>query len=73
MHKNYLTMPQVTLSVPREKLPLLQDFLQSLGIAEKNVPYIFKKNMGRNTTRQTSSEVYQRFTWENYSNELEFE
>lgn len=68
-------MPQVTLSVPQEKLPILNDFLQALGIEEKNFP-MYNKSSNNDTERETSavsSFLQTYFGWEYYCNELEFE
>ncbi|MDQ6813084.1 MAG: hypothetical protein M3040_05055 [Bacteroidota bacterium] len=70
-------MPQVTLSVPQEKLPVLTDFLNALGIENKKLQpkiprYSYKKVSG--SVRNTASNLYRKyFSWEYFSNELEFE
>lgn len=64
-------MPQITLSVPLEKLPILQEFLQVLGIERKNISSIFRKQ--KNGAAQSSLDSDSPFSWENYCSELEFE
>ena len=69
-------MPQVTLSVPNEKLPVLQDFLNALGIQNKKLQakayrYSYKKVSGVKDSANYLFKKY--FNWEYYSNELEFE
>jgi hypothetical protein len=70
------TMPQVTLSVPQEKLPILHDFLNVLGIDSKNLKNRFRKN-GNDTlsskTPKSNSFFKTYFGWEYFCNELEFE
>ena len=65
-------MPQITLSVPSEKLPMLQEFLQALGIEGNDLKGIFRKPR-KNTSSRQSSTTDQPFSWEYYCNELEFE
>lgn len=71
-YQNHPAMPQITLSVPNEKLPMLQEFLQALGIEGQQISSLFngrdKKNNRKNTTT-----TGQPFSWEYYRNELEFE
>lgn len=64
-------MPQITLSVPKEKLPLLQEFLQVLGIEGQHIQAIFRKP--RKNRKELSDQAKQPFSWEYYCNELEFE
>lgn len=70
-------MPQVTLSVPNEKLPVLKDFLNALGIQNKNLQskayrYSYKKVAG--SMKESASFLFRKyFDWEYYRNELEFE
>lgn len=70
-------MPQVTLSVPSEKLPVLADFLNALGIENKNLrskvyKYSYKKVSG--SVKDSANYLFKKyFNWEYYSNELEFE
>jgi len=68
---NHPTMPQITLSVPQEKLPVLQEFLQVLGIERHNISSFFGKK--KQTITRNTQESKVPFTWEYYSNELEFE
>ncbi|WP_207494352.1 hypothetical protein [Aridibaculum aurantiacum] len=64
-------MPQITLSVPKEKLPLLQEFLQALGIEGQHIQSMFRKS--RKNEKSASAASQQPFSWEYYCNELEFE
>lgn len=70
-------MPQVTLSVPQEKLPVLSDFLNALGIENKNLhskasKYSYRKVSG--SVKNTANNLFKKyFSWEYFSNELEFE
>ena len=68
-------MSQLTLSVPPEKLPVLTDFLNILGIDDKNIQPA-TANAGNNVKRELNAlnsffRTY--FNWEYYCNELEFE
>jgi hypothetical protein len=71
------TMAQVTLSVPNEKLPVLNDFLASMGIQNKNVQvkaqkYSYKKASG--SLKNSTNYLFKKYlSWEYFSNELEFE
>lgn len=70
-------MPQVTLSVPQEKLPVLTDFLNALGIENKKIlskpsKYSYKRVSG--SVKDSASYLFKKyFSWEYFSNELEFE
>jgi hypothetical protein len=70
-------MAQVTLSVPDEKLSVLNDFLNALGIENKNLQskvykYSYRKVSG--SVKNSANHLFQKyFNWEYYSNELEFE
>ena len=64
-------MPQITLSVPQEKLPILQEFLQALGIERHNLSSFFGKQ--KEVTTKITVENKEPFSWEYYCNELEFE
>lgn len=70
-------MPQVTLSVPQEKLPVLADFLNVLGIENRRLQskaynYSYKKASG--AVKDKANHLFKKyFSWEYYSNELEFE
>ena len=70
-------MPQVTLSVPQQKLPLLKDVLDAIGIENKNIAKKVSKTSyvtRVNNLRASANSVYQKyFGWEYFSNELEFE
>lgn len=70
-------MPQVTLSVPNEKLPVLNDFLHSVGIESKNLENkVYKYSYKKVSTSVKDSANYlfkKYFSWEYFSNELEFE
>ncbi len=68
-------MSQLTLSVPPEKLPVLTDFLNILGIDDKNIQPA-TANADSNVKRELNAlnsffRTY--FNWEYYCNELEFE
>lgn len=76
--QNLHVMPQVTLSVPNEKLPLLKDVLSALGIEnKKRVATSISRNPYRKvstTFSNASGSLFKKyFGWEYYSNELEFE
>ncbi len=67
-------MPQITLSIPPEKLPVLTDFLSILGIDDNNIQYA--ANFDYSVKREPNAlaaffKTY--FNWEYYCNELEFE
>ena len=70
-------MAQVTLSVPKEKLPVLKDFLNALGIENKNLQskankYSYRKVSG--AVKNSANNLFKKyFSWEYFSNELEFE
>ncbi len=70
-------MPQVTVSVPHEKLPILKDVLNALGIENKKVTSSAAKNPYRkayNSVNVTANSLFKKdFGWEYYCNELEFE
>jgi hypothetical protein len=70
-------MPQVTLSVPQQKLPLLKDVLDAIGIENRNLEEKVAKTSYKarvNNLRQSAKSIYQKyFGWEYFSNELEFE
>ncbi len=71
-------MPQVTLSVPHEKLPILQDFLSALGIEDKKIVNgssrtSIKSKMAKSVKDSANSFYKKYFSWEYFSNELEFE
>ena len=70
-------MPQVTISVPQEKLPVLTDFLNAVGIENKNLEsktykYSYRK-VSRSVKNSANNLFKKYFNWEYYSNELEFE
>jgi len=70
-------MAQLTLSVPNEKLPVLNDLLNALGIQSKKLQtkaykYSYKKASG--SVKNSANYLFKKyFTWEYFSNELEFE
>jgi hypothetical protein len=69
-------MPQVTLSVPQEKLPILKDFLSVLGIDNKSIRNKFGKTTNKINSTNTSSlnSFFKSYLgWEYFCNELEFE
>jgi hypothetical protein len=73
---NLSAMPQVTLSVPNEKLPILKEMLCALGIENKRVQSLpkstYKKVSG--SVKNSASYLFKKyFSWEYYRNELEFE
>lgn len=68
-------MPQVTLSVPPEKLPVLTDFLNILGIDDNYIQPAFT-NADQTIKKESNAlasffKTY--FNWEYYCNELEYE
>ena len=65
-------MPQVTLSVPQEKLSLFNELLDALGIEEKTPD---EQSISLRTKITGSANAFFRkyFSWEYYKNELEFE
>ena len=69
-------MPQVTLSVPQEKLPILNHFINALGIEETTLPSMFDKSAiteANNETESISAFLKTYLGWEYFCNELEFE
>jgi hypothetical protein len=70
-------MPQVILSVPQQKLPLLKDVLTAIGIENNKIQQGNSKTSYSsrvNNIRQSANSIYQKyFSWEYFSNELEFE
>jgi hypothetical protein len=68
-------MPQLTLSVPPEKLPILTDFLSILGIDDKNIqPATPNADIVAKTEPNALNSFFKTyFSWEYYCNELEFE
>jgi len=70
-------MPQVTLSVPHEKLPLLRDLLQSIGLEDRSLQYTSPKSAYKKVSgsvKDSANHLFKKyFSWEYYSNELEFE
>lgn len=64
-------MPQVTLSIPQEKLSLFRELLDVLGIEENgNEGYCSSFN---NITDTANAFLKRNLSWENNRNELEFE
>ncbi|MBA4139918.1 MAG: hypothetical protein H0X70_05355 [Segetibacter sp.] len=68
-------MSQLTLSVPPEKLPVLTDFLNILGIDDKNIQPATANadNIVKRELNALNSFFRTYFNWEYYCNELEFE
>lgn len=70
-------MAQVTLSVPNEKLPVLNDFLNALGIENKNLQskaYKYSYKKVSDSVKGSANHLFKTyFSWEYFSNELEFE
>ena len=69
-------MPQVTLSVPQEKLPMLNDVLNMLGIDSKKIEKGFEKSISSDNRREPNrlnTFFRTHFGWEYFRNELEFE
>jgi hypothetical protein len=70
-------MPQVTLSVPQEKLPVLTDFLNALGIKNKKLqsrPSKYSYRRVSSSVKNSANFLFKKyFSWEYFSNELEFE
>lgn len=69
------TMPQITLSVPNEKLPILNNVLQALGIEERKTGHSKEhlQNAFHGIGDSANSLFKKYFGWEYFSNELEFE
>ncbi|GEO08530.1 hypothetical protein [Segetibacter aerophilus] len=70
-------MTQVTLSVPQEKLPVLTEFLNTVGIENRNLqsrPSKYSYRRVSNSVKNSANYLFKKyFSWEYYSNELEFE
>ena len=70
-------MPQLTLSVPTEKLPVLKDFLTAIGIENRNLhskPYKYSYKKMSGSVKNSANYLFKKyFSWEYFSNELEFE
>lgn len=70
-------MPQVTLKVPHQKLPILRDVLNALGIENQNLTEVTTSsniNSVQNQLKDSMNNIFRKyFSWEYYSNELEFE
>ncbi len=68
-------MSQLTLSVPPEKLPVLTDYLNILGIDDKNIQPATANadNIVKRELNALNSFFRTYFNWEYYCNELEFE
>jgi len=66
-------MPQITLSIPNEKMPIVQEFLQALGIEGQHISNIFRKSRSSKKAAPTRPQYEQSISWEYYCNELEFE
>lgn len=70
-------MAQVTLSVPNEKLPVLNDFLNAMGIENKNLQskaYQYSYKKVSDSVKDSANHLFKKyFSWEYFSNELEFE
>ena len=68
-------MSQVSLSIPTEKPPVSQDRILTFGLEENNMNNNVLKTTEYkcNTTDFANSFFKNHFSWEYYSNELEFE
>lgn len=71
-------MPQFTLSVPAEKLPLFNNIFQTLGLKDKNYQgrlskSVYQTNISGSVTNTSNSFFRKNFDWEYFRNELEFE
>ncbi len=68
-------MSQLTLSVPPEKLPVLTDFLNILGIDDRNIlPATSNADITVKRELNALNSFFRTyFNWEYYCNELEFE
>jgi hypothetical protein len=69
-------MPQVTLSVPQEKLPILNNVLDVLGIENKSAQknYTMSVDGVMPKDKHTTHGIFKTyFGWEYFCNELEFE
>ena len=70
-------MPQVTLTVPHEKLPILNEVLRSLGIEDKrnkDITTSYSYREASDSVKDSANALFKKyFGWEYFSNELEFE
>ena len=71
-------MPQVTLSVPQEKMPVLNNLLKELGIKISSAKALisrdfYKVEMPLSTEKPTPTLIERYFSWDNNRSELEFE
>lgn len=68
-------MPQVILSVPQRKLPLLNDVLNALGIDKVDAEEMVNDKLDvPSASKRTVNTIFKKyFGWEYFSNELEFE
>lgn len=64
-------MPQVTLSIPQEKLFLFRELLDVLGIEENGNEE--SSTSIKNITDSANAFLKRHFSWENNQNQLEFE
>ncbi len=66
-------MPQITLSVPQDKVSILKDVLVSIGIKNFKIGEIIssKKLVGLKYSANAVFNKY--FSWDNNRSELEFE
>lgn len=71
-------MLQVTLNVPQEKIPVLNDVLKELGIKISSARSLIKRDFYKNDIQgsissSTTSLIQKYFSWDNNRSELEFE
>lgn len=67
-------MQPISLSLPNEQLPLYKDFLPSITEENKSkYPPLQKTSYQLNLSNSANSFFKQDFSWEYFSNELEFE
>jgi hypothetical protein len=70
-------MPIITLDIPQNKLPLVKEFINEIGLKVKNMQSVATASYvhdNANARRYVpSSYSYSTKGWEFYSNELEFE
>jgi hypothetical protein len=69
-------MPQVTLSVPSRKMPMLRNILKAIGMEDKILPSS-KQHFNTANAKPRTDERQSLFSsyanWEFFRNELEFE
>ena len=67
-------MPQITLLIPREKIPILHEFLEDNGIENNYISQLFANTRKNSTTSIAATDLSEELIgWEYFCNELEFE